>query len=76
MLSPFSRAQLFEILWTLGLQVPLFMQFSRQQYWSGLPCPPQGIFPTWESISHLTVSPALQVDSLSTEPPGEPVKYV
>ena len=40
----------------------------RQEYWSGLPCPPPGHFP------HPGIeprSPALQVDSLLTEPPGK-----
>ena len=32
--------------WTVAHQAPLSMGFSRQEYWSGLPCPPPGIFPT------------------------------
>ena len=44
-LSPFSRIQLFLTLWTIACQAPLSMGFSRQEYWSGLPCPPPGIFP-------------------------------
>ena len=28
--------------WTVALQAPLFMGFSRQEYWHGLPCPPLG----------------------------------
>ena len=36
----FSRVQLFETPWTVNLLVPLSMGFSRQEYWSGLPCPP------------------------------------
>ena len=69
MLSRSSRAQLFETLWTVAFQAPLSTGFSRQEYWSGLPCPPPedlfdpGIEPT---------SPALQVVSLLTEPPGKP----
>ena len=31
--------------WTLAHQAPLFMGFSRQEYWSGLPCPPPGDLP-------------------------------
>ena len=38
----FSHAQLFAVLWTRACQAPLFMGFSRQEYWSGLPCPPSG----------------------------------
>ena len=43
--------------------------FARQEYWSGLPCPPPGDLPNpgIESRSH-----ALQVDSLLTEPPAKP----
>ena len=33
-------------LWTIAHQAPLSMGFSRQEYWNGLPCPSQGIFPT------------------------------
>ena len=50
--------------WTVGCKAPLSVGFSRQEYWTGLPFPPQGIFPTQE----LTLrSPALQADSLPTE---------
>ena len=42
MLRFFSHIQLFETILTIALQAPLFMGFSRQQYWSGLPCPPRG----------------------------------
>ena len=31
--------------WTVVLQVPLSMGFSRQESWSGLPCPPPGDIP-------------------------------
>ena len=33
--------------WTSACQAPPFMEFSRQEYWSGLPFPSPGIFPTW-----------------------------
>ena len=39
-LSDFSRVQLFATLWTVAHQAPLFMGFSRQEYGSGLQCPP------------------------------------
>ena len=45
MLSPFSHVWLFATLWTTALQASLSMGFSRQEYWSGLPCPPQGNLP-------------------------------
>ena len=46
MLSHFSCVQLCATLWTVARQTPLSMGFSRQEYWSGLPCPPPGFFPT------------------------------
>ena len=42
----FTRVQLFATLWTVAYQAPLSMGFSRQEYWSGLPFPPAGIFLT------------------------------
>ena len=41
-LSHFSHAQHFVTLWAVALQAPLFMGFSRQEYWTGLPCPLPG----------------------------------
>ena len=46
MLSHISHVQLFATPWTLALQAPLSMGFSRQEYWSGSPCAPPGIFAT------------------------------
>ena len=43
--------------------------FSRQEYWSGLPCPPPGDLPNPGIESR---SPALLVDSLPAEPPEKP----
>ena len=36
-LSPFSHVRLSVTPWTVPHQAPLFMGFSRQEYWSGLP---------------------------------------
>ena len=49
----------------------LSMKFSRQEYWSGLPCPPPGDPPNPEIKPR---SPTLQADSLPlpSEPPGSP----
>ena len=47
------------------------MGFSRQEYWSGLPFPPPGDLPNPGIKSTSPVSPALQVDSLLTEPWGK-----
>ena len=33
-------------LWTVAHQTPLSTEFSRQEFWSGLPCPPPGILPS------------------------------
>ena len=45
LLNSFGRVQLFLTPWTVALQAPLSMGFSRQEYWSGLPCPPPGDLP-------------------------------
>ena len=42
-LSHFSH--IFENLWTVICQAPQSFGFSRQEYWSGLPCPPPGELP-------------------------------
>ena len=44
-LSCFSCVQLFAAPWTVACQAPLSVGFSRQEYWSGLPCPPSGDLP-------------------------------
>ena len=38
----FSLIRLFMTLWTIARQVPLSVGFSRQEHYSGFPCPPQG----------------------------------
>ena len=43
--SHFSRVLLFVTLWTAARQAPLSVGFSRQECWSGLPCPPVGDLP-------------------------------
>ena len=72
-LSHFSRVQLLATLWTVAHQAPLSMGFSRQEYWSGLPCPPPGIFPTKGWNQRLYVSCNWQADSLPLALPGKPV---
>ena len=56
-------------LWTVAGQAPLSMESSRQEYWSELPFPPPGDLP---SPGIEPRSPALQADSLWSEPPGKP----
>ena len=57
--------------WTIACQPPLSMEFSRQEYWSGLPFPSPwdllkpGIKPGF---------PALQADSYLSKPPGKPLE--
>ena len=64
-----SRVQLFATPWTLAYQTPQSMEFSRQEYWSGLPFPSPGDLPN-PGIEPR--SPALQADALLSEPPGKP----
>ena len=49
-------------------QSPLSMEFSKQESWSGFPCPSPGDLP---NPGTEPASPALQTDSLSSEPPGK-----
>ena len=64
-----SGVQLFEIPWTLTVQAPLSTELSRQEYWSELLFPSPGDLPNPEIEPR---SPALQADSLPSEPPGKP----
>ena len=71
-LSRFNRDWLFATPWTVAHQAPLPMGFSRQEYWSGLPCPPLGIFPTQRSNPRLLCLLHWQAGSLPLAPPGKP----
>ena len=64
-----SCVQLFSTLWTVAYHFPLSMGFSRQEYWSGLPCPSLGDLP---DPGIKPRSPTLQAHSLPSEPPGNP----
>ena len=66
-----SHVQLFATPWTIAHQAPPSMGFSRQEYWSGLPFPSPGDLP--DPGIELR-SPALQADTLNSEPPGKPSK--
>ena len=63
----FSLVRLFRTPWTVAHQAPPSTGFSRQEYWRGLPFPSPGYLldPGMEPWS-----PALQADTLSSEPPG------
>ena len=65
----FGHVQLFATSWTVALQTPLSMGFSRQEYWSGLPFPSPGDLP---NPGIKPQSPALQTGALPSEPPGKP----
>ena len=66
-----SRVRLFATQWTVAHQAPLSMGFSRQEYWSDLPCSPPGDLP---NLGIEPRSPSLQADSLPAELPGKPKK--
>ena len=58
--------------WTVAHQAPLSIGFFRQEYWSEL------LFPSPGQLSHPGIeprSPALQADSLSSEPPGKRPRF-
>ena len=61
-----SRVRLFV---TVAYQAPPSMEFSRQEYWSGLPFPSRGNLP---DPGIKPRSPAFQADALPFEPPGKP----
>ena len=68
-LSHFSRVRLFSTLWAVVCQASLSMEFSRQEYWDGLP------FPTLEDLPDPGIepmspaSPALAGRFVTTVPP-------
>ena len=65
-----SHVWLFAIPWTVAHQAPPSMEFSRPEYWSGLP------FPSPEDLPDPEIepgSPALQADSLLPEPWGKTI---
>ena len=64
-----SRVWLSETPWTVAGQTPLSMRFSRQEYWSGLPCPSPGGLPDPEIEPASPVSPALSGGFFTTKPP-------
>ena len=66
-LSCFSCVQLFVTLWTVTSQASLCMRFPKQEYWSGLLCPPPGDLPNPE----IKLKSPVQADSLLLEPSGK-----
>ena len=64
-----SLVRLFATPQTVARQAHLSTGFSRQEHWSGLPCPPPGDLPN-PGIKLRSL--ALRADSLPSEPPGKP----
>ena len=62
--------------WTVAHQAPLSMEFSRQEYWSGLPSSPLGHLPNPRMKPVSPASPALSGGLFPTEPPGKPPAHV
>ena len=58
--------------WTVAWQVPLSKEFSRQEYWSGLPFPAPGDLPDLQIKPGSLASPAWQTDSLPLAPFEKP----
>ena len=65
-LSHFNHAWLFATLWTIAHQAPLSMGFSRQEYWTGLPCPPPGGSSWSRDRAHVSTSLALAGEFFTT----------
>ena len=68
-----SHVQLFATLWTVDYQAPPSMEFSRQEYWTGLPFPSPGDLP---DPGIKPGSPSLEADALTFEPPGRNSIYM
>ena len=66
-----SRVRLFVTPWTAARQAPLFMGFSRQEYWSWLPFPTPGDLPDPGIETSSLVSPALAGRFFISEPLGK-----
>ena len=64
-----SHVQLFATPWTVAYHAPQFMEFSRQEYWSGLPFPSPRDLP---DPGMEPVSPALEGRYFTTLSPGKP----
>ena len=74
-----SVAQFCPILvtpWTVACQVTPSMEFSRQEYWSGLPFPPPGDLLKPGTEPMFLASPAMVGSFFTTEPCGKPIKLL
>ena len=61
---------------TVAPQAPPFMGFSRQEYWSGLPCPPPRDLPDLRIEPESPAAPALASRFFTAEPPGKTMSYL
>ena len=71
-----APVQLLVTPWTVANQAPLSTGFSRQEYWSGLPCAPSGDLPDPGFKLSYPVSPALLADSLPLNHWGIPYTHM
>ena len=71
-LSRFNQVWLFATPWTVARQASLSKRFPRQEYWSGLPCPPPGNLPDPKIEPVLSAPAVLQADSLPRSHWGSP----
>jgi len=67
-----SCIRLFAIPWIVAHQAPLYMEFSRQEYWSGLPFPTPGDLPDPRIEPVYLASPAMAGRFFTTVPPEKP----
>ena len=67
-----SHVWFFATLWTVAHQTALFMGFSRQEYWSGLPFPSPGDLP---QPGIKPMSPTLASEFFTIEPPEKPLAH-
>ena len=68
--SRLSRILLFGTPWTVALPAPLSTGFSRQEYWSGLPCPPPGESPRPGDWTRVSCGSCIAGGFFSAEPLG------
>ena len=76
MLSRFSPVRLFATLWTVAFQAPLSVGFFRQEYWSGLPCPPPGDLPDPGIEPMSLTSPALAGEFFTISATWDTMRYI
>ena len=70
------QSQFFVTLWTVAHQAPLSMGFSRQEFWSGLPCPPPVDLPHTRTEPKFLISPALAGGFFTTSATWEAHTYI